>query len=317
MSLNNINKKKNNIKKSESEIIIVHKWEGEENSRDFIARVKVGNEEYIGIVDSDLVKQGYGLLSLPNNEKYFGYFTDNLKSRHGIYQFPDRLVGEKIEREFFYGLFNEGKIYHHGVYLSIKENKNVEMFNNFDQADFSCFIGDLDLDLYHFTKGTLMVKEGDKYYMYHGKFNDNNEKEGDGVFYYNSEKDELIYGKAVKDKFVEGYMSIFDEDGNISNGVYAIFNDKGKIKQYKKMEEIEDKNKIFDKMFDFRNKIMEKDYFGQIFEIFKDTMKTVNNEVNLESLNSKVAFSELINITYNFNKIKIKDEIEGVLAKYE
>ena len=79
MLLNNINKKKNNIKKSESEIIIVHKWEGEENSRDFIARVKVGNEEYIGIVDSDLVKQGYGLLSLQNNEKYFGYFTDNLK----------------------------------------------------------------------------------------------------------------------------------------------------------------------------------------------------------------------------------------------
>ena len=315
MSLNKINEKKNNIKKSEPEIIIFHKWEGEDNSRDFIARVKVGNEEYIGIVDLDLVKQGYGLLSLPNNEKYFGYFTDNLKSRHGIYQFPDKYLGEKIEREFFYGLFDEGKIYHHGVYLSIKENKNVEMFNNFDQADFSCFIGDLDQN--HFIKGTHMVKEGDKYYVYHGQFNDNNEKEGDGVFYYNSEKDELIYGNAAKDKFVEGYTSIFDEEGNISNVAYAAFDGKGKIKKYKKREEIEDNSKIFDKMFDFRNKIMEKDYFGQIFEIFKDTMKAVNNEVNLESLNSKVTFSELINITYNFNKIKIKDEIEGVLAKYE
>ena len=312
MSENKINEEKKKLGKSD--IIIIHKWEGEDNSKDFISKMKIGDSTYIGILDSDLVKQGYGLLSLPNNEKYFGFFTDNLKSKHGIYQYPDKPAEDKIEREFFYGLFNEGKIYHHGVYLSIKEDKNVKMFNDFDQADFSCFIGNLNEN--HFIQGTHMVKDGDKYYVYHGKFNENNEKEGEGVFYYNSEKDELIYGNAIKDKFVEGYISFFDEDGIISNGLHAIFDDKGKIKEYKRKEEIDDKSNIFQKMFDFRNKIMEEDYFGQIFEVFKKTMNTVDNEVNFESFNYKKKYSKLINVTYNFNKIKIKDEIEGVLAKY-
>ena len=316
MSENRINEEKikEKFKLTKSDIILIHKWEGEENAKDYISKIKIGNTLFIGVLDSDLVKQGYGYLSLPGNEKYFGYFTDDLKSKHGIYEFPDKIEGDKIEREFFYGLFNEGKIYHHGVYLSIKEKNNVKMFNDFDKADFSCFIGNLNEN--HFIEGTHMIKEGDKYYVYHGKFNENNEKNGDGVFYYNSEKDELIYGNAVKNKFIEGYMCAFDENGNISKGIYAVFDENGKIKNFKKREEIEDKNNIFDKMFDFRNIIMEDDYFGQIFETFKETMNVIDTEVNFDSFNSKSKYPKLINFTYNFNKIKIKEKIERVLAKY-
>ena len=316
MSENRINEEKikEKFKLTKSDIILIHKWEGEENAKDYISKIKIGNTLFIGVLDSDLVKQGYGYLSLPGNEKYFGYFTDDLKSKHGIYEFPDKIEGDKIEREFFYGLFNEGKIYHHGVYLSIKEKNNVKMFNDFDKADFSCFIGNLNEN--HFIEGTHMIKEGDKYYVYHGKFNENNEKNGDGVFYYNSEKDELIYGNAVKNKFIEGYMCAFDENGNISKGIYAVFDENGKIKNFKKREEIEDTNNIFDKMFDFRNIIMEDDYFGQIFETFKETMNVIDTEVNFDSFNSKSKYPKLINVTYNFNKIKIKEKIERVLAKY-
>jgi hypothetical protein len=60
------------------------------------------------------------------------------------------------------------------------------MFNNFDESYFSCFIRNLNEN--HFIKGTYMVKNGDKYNVYYGTFNENNEKEGEGVFYYNSEK---------------------------------------------------------------------------------------------------------------------------------
>ena len=300
------------IPNNNSDIIIIHRWEGEQNSKDYTSKIKKGDTLFIGILDCDLKKQGYGYLSLPNNEKYFGYFTDDLKSKHGIYEYPDKIVGNKIERDFFFGLFNEGKIYNHGVYLSIKENKKVKMFNNFDESDFSCFIGNLNEN--HFIKGTYMVKNGDKYNVYHGTFNENNEKEGEGVFYYNSEKDELIYGKAVKNKFIEGYICVFDEEGNISQGMYAVFDDNGKIKSYKKKEEINDKKYIFNKMFDFRNIIMEEDYFGQIFETFKQTMNYIINEVNFESFNSINKYPKLTNITYNFNKIKIKDKIEKVIV---
>ena len=295
--------------------VIIKKWEGERNTKDYISEIKKGDIHFIGILDSNLVKQGYGFMSLPNNEKYFGVYTDDLRSKHGLYQYPDKIEGDKIEREFFFGVFNEGKVDNRGVYLWIKEKKDVPMFNNFEEADFSCFIGDLDSN--HFINGTYMTKKGEKYYVYYGSFNEQNEKEGDGVFYYNSEKDELMYGKVEKNKFINSYMSVFDDEGNIKNGIFVNFDDKGKISDYKQKEEMPDKSGIFDQMFDFRNIILDKDYFGEVFNTFKDTMKFIASDVNFESFDSQDKFSKLINVSFNFNKISIKEDIDKVLAKYE
>ena len=295
--------------------VIIKKWEGERNTKDYISEIKKGDIHFIGILDPNLVKQGYGFMSLPNNEKYFGVYTDDLRSKHGLYQYPDKIEGDKIEREFFFGVFNEGKVDNRGVYLWIKEKKDVPMFNNFEEADFSCFVGDLDSN--HFINGTYMTKKGEKYYVYYGSFNEQNEKEGDGVFYYNSEKDELMYGKVEKNKFINSYMSVFDDEGNIKNGIFVNFDDKGKISDYKQKEEMPDKSGIFDQMFDFRNIILDKDYFGEVFNTFKDTMKFIASDVNFESFDSQDKFSKLINVSFNFNKISIKEDIDKVLAKYE
>ena len=295
--------------------VIIKKWEGERNTKDYISEIKKGDIHFIGILDSNLVKQGYGFMSLPNNEKYFGVYTDDLRSKHGLYQYPDKINGDKIEREFFFGVFNEGKVDNRGVYLWIKEKKDVPMFNNFEEADFSCFVGDLDSN--HFINGTYMTKKGEQYYVYHGSFNEQNEKEGDGVFYYNSEKDELMYGKVEKNKFINSYMSVFDDEGNIKNGIFVNFDDKGKISDYKQKEEMPDKSGIFDQMFDFRNIILDKDYFGEVFNTFKTTMEFIASDVNFESFDSQDKFSKLINVSFNFNKISIKEDIDKVLAKYE
>ena len=295
--------------------VLIRKWEGERNTKDYISEIKKGDIHFIGILDSNLVKQGYGFLSLPNNEKYFGIYTNDLRSKHGLYQYPEKVEGDKIEREFFFGVFDEGKVSNRGVYLWIKENKDVPMFNNFEEADFSCFVGDLDSN--HFIHGTYMTKKGDQYYVYHGSFNEQNEKEGDGVFYYNSEKDELMYGKVEKNKFINAYMSVFDEEGNIKNGIFVNYDDKGKISDYKQKEEMPDKSGIFDQMFDFRNIILAEDYFGQVFNTFKTTMEFIASDVNLEFFDSQEKFPKLINVSFNFNKITIKEEIDKVLAKYE
>ena len=193
-----INEKKGKIlenllidKSFQEEGVIIRKWEGEANTKDFISEIKKDNIHYIGILDSNLVKQGYGYMCLPNNEKYFGVYTDDLRSKHGLYQYPDKIVGDKIEREFFFGIFNKGKISERGVYLWIKENKDVPMFNNFEEADFSCFVGDLEET--HFIEGTYLTKKGEEYYVYHGKFNSNNEKDGDNAFYYNYSKSIYYY----------------------------------------------------------------------------------------------------------------------------
>ena len=294
--------------------VIIRKWEGETNTKDFISEIKEDNIHFIGVLDSNLVKQGYGYICLPNNEKYFGIYTDDLRSKHGLYQYPDKIIGDKIEREFYFGVFNRGEMSNRGVYLWIKEDKNVPMFNNFEDADFSCFVGDLDKQ--HFIEGTYLTKKGEEYYVYHGKFNEKNEKDGEGAFYYNSDKDELLYGKVQKNKFVNSYLSVFDEDGNIKNGIYVNFDKNGKILDYKQKEEMTDKSQIYDEMFDFRNKILDKDYFGEIFDTFKSTLEFVENEVTLDSFDSKDKFPKLINISFNFNKISIKEDIESVLSKY-
>lgn len=277
--------------------VIIRKWEGEANAKDYIAEIKKGDIQFVGILDSNLVKNGYGYMSLPNNERYFGVYTDDLRSKHGIYQYPDKINGDKIEREFFFGVFNEGKADNRGVYLWITEDKNVPMFNDFEKADFSCFIGDLNDK--HFIEGTYMTKKGEEYFVYHGKFNEKNEKDGDGAFYYNSDKDELMYGKVEQNKFVNAYLSVFDDDGNIKNGIFVNFDENRKIKDYKQKEELPDKSVIFDKMFDFRNIILDKDYFGEVFNTFKTTMSFIDTDVNLESLDSPDKFPKLINALKN------------------
>ena len=70
-------------------------------------------------------------------------------------------------------------------------------------------------------------------------------------------------------------------------------------------------------MFDFRNQILDKDYFGEIFETFKTTLDFVEKEVNLDSFDSKEKFPKLINTSFNFNKISIKEDIENILSKYK
>ena len=294
--------------------VIIRKWEGEANTKDFISEIKKDDMHFIGVLDSNLVKQGYGFMCLPNNEKYFGIYTDDLRSKHGLYQYPDKIDGDKIEREFFFGIFNNGEYDTRGVYLWIKEDKNVPMFDDFEKADFSCFVGDLDKN--HFIEGTYMTKKGEEYYVYHGKFNEKNEKDGDNCFYYNSDKDELLFGKIEKNKFVKSYLSVFDEDGNIKNGIFVNFDKEGKITDYKQKEEMPDKSQVFDEMFDFRNKILDKDYFGEVFETFKSTLEFMENDVTLDSFDSKDNFPKLINTSFNFNKISIKEDIESVLSKY-
>ena len=70
-------------------------------------------------------------------------------------------------------------------------------------------------------------------------------------------------------------------------------------------------------MFDFRNIILDKDYFVEVFETFKTTMAFIDSDVNLESLDNQDKFPKLINASFNFNKMTIKEDIEKVLAKYE
>ena len=70
-------------------------------------------------------------------------------------------------------------------------------------------------------------------------------------------------------------------------------------------------------MFDFRNTIMGEDYFGDVFQKFKDINVYIDKNVNLKSFDSPEIFPKLMNVTYDFNKIKLKDDIDKILLKYQ
>lgn len=76
-------------------------------------------------------------------------------------------------------------------------------------------------------------------------------------------------------------MSVFNDDGNIKNRIFVNFDENKKIKDYKQKEKLPDKSTIFDKMFDFRNIILDKDYFGEVFNTFKTIMAYNDKDANL------------------------------------
>ena len=46
--------------------VLIRKWEGERNTKDYISEINKGDIHFIGVLDSNPVKQGYGYMSLPN-----------------------------------------------------------------------------------------------------------------------------------------------------------------------------------------------------------------------------------------------------------
>jgi hypothetical protein len=76
-------------------------------------------------------------------------------------------------------------------------------------------------------------------------------------------------------------LSVFNDDGNIKNRIFVNFDENKKIKDYKQKEKLPDKSTIFDKMFDFRNIILDKDNFGEVFNTFKTIMAYNDKDANL------------------------------------
>ena len=62
---------------------------------------------------------------------------------------------------------------------------------------------------------------------------------GDDCYFYNANKDELIYGKVRHNKLITGYIALFDEDGKLQYIMQCDFDDNGKITSYLQKEEIE------------------------------------------------------------------------------
>ena len=290
--------------KNESLKITIKKWEDDDVVGNmFIIKIE-GETPFLGVVNGIFEREGFGVNTYSNGDIYFGYFSENQRNKHGIYSYKPKLENNFILSEYYYGMWKDDYRDGYGIYLWLRENKSNEPFNNFETSSFNAYIGNISKDI--FTKGTLLIKSENNYYIYHGQFNSEGKKHGDLSFFYSAQKELLLYGTFENDIFISGYIAKFTDEGNIIK-INKYFNGKIEEKNESNSKEIEIVEKI---MFNFRNIIMSKDYFGDIYKEFKEVNKfREKNMNNLEILNSD-RYIDIMKAAVGYNKISIFRDIE-------
>ena len=287
----------------------IRRWEGSDETDSFICDITNGKNSFIGVLNGKFDREGYGMNTFENGDRYLGYFEDDKREKHGIYFWPSEEKNGKVLTECYYGFWKENKKDHHGIYLWMNEPKgNTE----FEKADFDAYVGTIIKD--KFNKGTYLSKVGDDYYLYHGNFDSLGRKSDESGMFYSAKYDRLIRGRIEEDVFINGYVAFFDsESGEMSDMVYAEFDGKDKIKSLKQRTEIaeEERVKIEGKLIDFRNVILTEDYFGILYEKYKEITAFIDENMHsLDVLDDKEKFPTIIKLCVGYNDNNIYSDIE-------
>ena len=287
--------------------IIVKRW-GDEvgDKRMYLLTAEEKALKFRGIVNLFFEREGYGLNEHENGDKYFGYYKNDTRDGHGIYSFAPKksLEGNEVSSEFYYGFWKHDFINGQGIYLWLREDASKKPFSDFENANFQAFVGEIERDI--FKKGTLLSKEGENYLVYHGTFDIDGNREGKNCFFYSAALEELCFGEYLDDHFIKGYVAHFDEEGNVKDFLKY---ENGQIIRKEKLDEEEFKknSKI---MFDFRNVIMDKDYFGDVYNEFGKVKEFEKNKMNTVDVFNSDQYLNLMSVATGYNKVTIYKDIE-------
>ena len=283
----------------------IKKWEDDDvTSNMFIIKIE-GDCSFLGVINGLFEREGFGVNTYSNGDYYFGYFSENERNKHGIYSYKPKIENNNILSEYYYGSWKDNYKDGYGIYLWLKENKSTKSFSDFSNSSFKAYIGNISRDV--FTKGTLLIKSFDNYFVYHGTFNSEGKKHGDLSFFYSAQKELLLYGTFENDNFISGFISTFNDEGNL---IKICKYNNGEMVERKDINQIE--IDIVEKiMFNFRNVIMSKDYFGDVYKEFGNVVKFKEKHMNnLDILNSD-KYIDIMNAVVRYNKITIFKDIEN------
>ena len=283
----------------------IKKWEDDDvTSNMFIIKIE-GDCSFLGVINGLFEREGFGVNTYSNGDYYFGYFSENERNKHGIYSYKPKIENNNILSEYYYGSWKDNYKDGYGIYLWLKENKSTKSFSDFSNSSFKAYIGNISRDA--FTKGTLLIKSFDNYFVYHGTFNSEGKKHGDLSFFFSAQKELLLYGTFENDNFISGFISTFNDEGNL---IKICKYNNGEMVERKDINQIE--IDIVEKiMFNFRNVIMSKDYFGNVYKEFGNVVKFKEKHMNnLDILNSD-KYIDIMNAVVRYNKITIFKDIEN------
>ena len=317
-----IEKKLNSNKKYQTNNTTIIRWEDDMNpdTKMYVLKNKFNNLPFIGVVNYDFKREGYCVNKYLNGDEYFGNYSNDLRNRQGIYIYkPKYETGKIILRQYYFGLWENDLKQGRGIYVWLKEDKNnsknsynnksYNPFNNFDKANFDAYVGNFDKN--KFTKGTLLKKEGDNYFVFHGWFL-NSKKNGKNCFYYSAKLEEILYGTFKDDKFIEGFVGKFDDNGDLKNLIK--YKNKSIIEK-DKFEPSDDEKEVAKKILTFRNIIMSQDYFGILYDKFKDAIDFKNANMNNVELFNSDLYLDLLDIAALYNQVSIFKDIEKHLKE--
>ena len=315
---NDIIKKLNQNKKYISGNTTIIRWEDDMNTNTemYILKNKFNNLPFIGVVNYEFKREGYCINSYLNGDEYFGYYINDLRNKQGLYIYKPKFeIGNKILRQYYFGLWENDYKEGRGIYLWLNEirdnrnrniinNKSYNPFNNFEKANFYAYIGLLKKN--KFTKGTLLKKENDNYFVFHGSLQ-NLKKNGKNCFYYSAKLEQILYGTFKDDKFIDGFVGKYDDNGQIKEIIKyknkTIIN-KDKFLPNDNIEELSQK------LITFRNRIMSKDYFGILYKVFKDAIDFKNKNMNSIDIFNSDLYIDLMDVESSYNQVSIFKDIE-------
>ena len=286
------------------------------NTEMYIIKNKFNKMPFLGVVNYEFKREGYCINNYQNGDEYFGYYSNDLRNKQGLYIYkPIIIVNKFISLQYYFGLWQNDKKNGRGIYLWLKENNNYNFynklynpFNNFETANFHAYVGEFDND--NFVKGTLLKKEGNNYFVFHGNFNSKNIlKNGKECFYYSAKLEEIFFGTYKNDVFTDGYIGKFEENGEIESIV------KYQNKKIIEFEKLENVKNIIKKLETFRNVIMSKDYFGILYNVFSDAIKFKNENMNNVDIFNSEKYLDLMEIAASYNQVTIYKDIEKYLNK--
>ena len=294
--------------KYEKDGIMLRKWEGEENSNHYITQINRENVTFVGVLNDNFQREGYGFNDFANGDKFFGYYRGDKRNTHGIYFWePDRVDGI-LKKEVYYGFWKNNKKDNHGCYLWVEEEQGNK---DFEKTNFDTFIGLIDEDKY--KRGTYLSKKEDNYYLYYGEFGENGKKTDNNAMFYSS-TDRLIKGKIEDDEFKEGHIAIFDsETGDLTDLMFCTFGQKASVNSLKMEKDLDQElvKKIKEEMITFRNVILEEDYFGNVYSKYNEVKDFIKAHMNtLETLDDPDKYPEIISLCSGYNKLNIYADIE-------
>ena len=306
--------------------IYIKKWEpnkeengeNQDNGSDkkeadkYIATLEKNGCQYSGSLNDKFQRDGYGLELYNNGDKYFGQFDSNCRNENGIYYFAPTKSEENpqnVHTECYLGQWKNNLKDQNGMYIWMDQPENNFEFEN---ANFDAYVGEFEDEKY--LRGTYLSKLNNDYFLYHGYFDKKGEKTDDNAYFYTSKTNKIFHGKILKDILQYGILASFDDDGEkIKTIVYCTFNENGSVKDVYDESQLgpEDVEGEKRKIINFRNIILDGDYYNKIYNKF------VKTKIKIDKLGDMVGVLEREQNIPEINKILKKYSKKNVYYDIE